>query len=212
MKDYTPSEQPSPPINYHVNELGAVVTGANILVSAVLIGAIYFDNRSATIAALSGIVYFSMSTSLTLLTLSGSLSQMVTNHQQQVTMRRLHQLQFHAQPSRLRVVEGLQSPYTESMQLAENTRFVAPHDADEGARREAAAWILQLYGADGQPDPKKVLMQSDKERPGRVRIAAPSRPAKQYLMDKHILLDLGTGFRLNVVRCPTIEAAQDHLV
>ena len=73
--------------------------------------------------------------------------------------------------------------------------------------REAASWLAQLYGEDGEPDPKKVLLKSDKERPGRLRIAAPSRPAKEFLLHHSVLLDLGTGFRLNLVRCPTRDSA-----
>src|SRR5690606_3732017 len=97
-------------------------------------------------------------------------------------------------------------------QLPHAPSFVAPHsEPDESATREAAAWLLHLYGKDGTPDPKKVLLSSEKERPGRVRVAGPSRPAKQFLLAKGIIHDLGNGYRLNLVRCPTLMAAQNHL-
>lgn len=208
------------PTVYVADDLGKVVTIANVLVSTVLIAAMYSDSHSATVATVAGVAFFSLSTSLTLLTLSGSLTSMVTNGQNQRTTRRLHQLQHGAriqQLERVGATDYPRLPYTnpvqETMQLPENTRFVPPHaEVDEGIHREALLWLASLYSADGTPDPKKVLMQSDKERPGRVRIAAPSRPAKQYLLDKHILLDLGgTGFRLNLIRVPTIELAQQQL-
>lgn len=200
-------QEPSQTV-YSNGWLGAVITAANVLVSAVLIGAMYYDSRSATAAALAGVVYFMLSMTLTLLTLSGALAHIVTNGQQQKTVRQLHQLQYRAQrPPQL--ADPLQLPYREPLAQPRLSSFVAPvADVDESAKREAGAWLAQLFDANGDPDPKKVLMKSDKERPGRVRVAAPSRPAKQWLMNHGILLDLGgTGFRLNLVRCPTRDAA-----
>lgn len=202
-----PQEAPSQPV-YNSDGLGMVITCANVLVSGVLIAAMYYDSRSATAAALSGVAYFALSTGLTLLTLSGALAHIVTNGQNQKTARQLHQLQHRTHP-RVSLADPLQLAYTEPPAQTRLSSFVAPvADVDESAKREAGAWLAQLYDANGDPDPKKVLMKSDKERPGRVRVAAPSRPAKQWLMNHGILLDLGgTGFRLNLVRCPTRDAA-----
>lgn len=202
-----PQDAPSRPV-YSMDGLGVVITAANVLVSGVLIAAMYYDSRSATAAALSGVGYFTLSTSLTLLTLSGALAQIVTNGQEQKTLRQLHQLQHRAQP-RVRLADPLPIGYTEPQQAPRLSNFVAPvADVDESAKREAYAWLIQLYQADGQPDPKKVLLSSEKERPGRIRIAAPSRPAKQYLLDRSILHDLGSGYRLHLGRCPNVNAAR----
>lgn len=71
---------------------------------------------------------------------------------------------------------------------------------------------MHLNGQDGEPDPKKVLLKTDKETPGRIKIAAPSRVAKRYLLERGVLRDMGgNGYCLNLTRCPTITAAQNRL-
>ncbi len=222
MKNFTNEsasyqEAQAQPVTYAVDGLGKVVTGANILVAIILVAAMYYDSHSATVAVLSGVAYFSLSTTMALLTLSGSLTHIVTNGQREKTIRLRDKNLYSLQAAQLQVslVPPVQIPRMEPARppaLPQAPNFVAAHaEPDDGTRREAAAWLLQLYGADGSPDPKKVLMKSEKERPGRVRIAAPSAPAKQLLLDRYILHDLGNGFRLNLGKCPTITAAQSQL-
>lgn len=207
---------------YATGGLGNVVTIANVLVTIILIVAIYADNGSATLAVLAGVGYFGVSTTVALLTLSGTLTHVLINRQQQVTVRRLHQLQFKQvsePPPSMAVVDLPQLPRTPHADplpppgLPAAKSFVAPSagEVSEAARREAAAWVLQLYASNGEPDPNKVLLQSGRERPGRIRVGAPGKEAKQLLLSRGVLLDLGNGFRLNLVRCPTIEAARQYL-
>jgi len=197
---------------YDVGGLGQVVTFANVLITIVLISGIYFDNKSATMAVVAGVLYFAFSTGLTLLALSRTLTDVITNRQEQITVRELQRLQYYAQQA-VQVVDHAQPPrrLSAAPPLALPS-FVPPYaELDDGARREAAAWVLQLYAADGQPDPKKVLLNTDRERPGRVRVASPSRAAKEYLVASGVLHDLGNGYRLALSRYPTIVAARDHL-
>jgi hypothetical protein len=183
---------------------------ADVGVTIVVMGAMYFDYRSATVAVLSGVTFFLFFGSLVILTLSGTLKEVITNGQNNRTQRMMLRLQYdHATQPAITLVEPPRLAQTPPAQLTYASTFVSP--VDDSAEREAAAWLLQLYGSDGQPDPKKVLLQSDKERPGRIRVAAPSRPAKELLLTKHILLDLGTGYRLNLVRAPTIHEAHANL-
>jgi hypothetical protein len=215
LKDYTSVENQTPPaVNYHVDELGKVVTGANILVSGVLIGAMWFDHHSATLAAVSGIAYFGLSTSLTLLTLSGSLSQMVTNHQQQVTMRRYHVLQFGAPDvmqmalAHPRQVERSQDvdPMQDGNELPASTYVPAVANARQ-VGKEAALWAVTLYTEQGGPDPVRVSMKGGKEKAGRLRVASPANPeVKQFLLDRKVLEVVPHGYRLNVEEFPTCES------
>lgn len=221
MKDYTQdaytSQTQEPPVTYAVGGLGNVVTGANILVTGILMWGIYHDNGSTAVAVLSGVGYFSLSTTMALLTLSGSLTHIVTNGQNQKTIQKRDAQQYAVQmayvtPALVEHPQLANTPSARPMAALQGANFVPAHvEPDDSARREAAAWLLQLYAQDGSPDPKKVLMKSEKERPGRIRVAAPSVPAKKWLMDKSILHDLGNGFRLNLRRCPTIAEAQEQL-
>jgi hypothetical protein len=183
---------------------------ADVGVTLVVIIGMWVDYKSATVAILSGVVFFLLFGSLVILTLSGTLKDVITNGQNNRTQRMMLRLQYdHATQPAITLVEPPRLAQTPPAQLTYASTFVSP--VDDSAEREAAAWLLQLYGSDGQPDPKKVLLQSDKERPGRIRVAAPSRPAKELLLTKHILLDLGNGYRLNLVRCPTIHDAHANL-
>jgi hypothetical protein len=182
---------------------------ADVGVTLIVMGAMYFDYRSATVAVLSGVAFFLFFGSLVILTLSGTLKEVITNGQNQRTTRMMLHLQYNpTQYPSVTLVDPPRLPQTQPHQLTYASTFVAPHD--DSAEREAAAWLLQLYQADGTPDPKKVLLASDKERPGRIRIAAPSRPAKELLLTKHIIHDLGNGYRLSP-RCPTIHDAHAML-
>ena len=201
-----------------VGILAKAVTYANTLVTLFLIVGMIVDQRSVTVSVLSGAFYFFASTGFVVTVLSGALPAIIINGQNQKTLLKRDELPYKYNPT-WKVVEPLQIPATlptEGLQtpiaLPTTRNFVpAQTEADDGARREAVAFILQLYNKEGNPDPAKVLMATDNEKPGRLRIKAPSRPAKEYLLRKHILLDLGTGYRLNLARCRTIEDARREL-
>lgn len=216
MKEYHESVvQPTPQ-----NDNAPVYKSVNLIslfVGMIVMGAFIYDNHSVTVSVLAGVSFYGAVAGA--LILAPHATQIVIAHMREVTTRRFNELPYkHAQQATQRVslLDPIQLPYaapTQPLALPQGSTFVpAQAEPDDSAKREAAAWVLQLYQANGEPDPKKVLLISDKERPGRVRIAAPSRPAKQYLLDKHIIHDLGNGFRLSLARCPNITAAQNHLV
>lgn len=211
--DQTAQEYPAPQRVYVTSGSGAIVVITVFLFSVVVMFVTSRNSQSAGSGIWGTVIFFCLAMPIGLMAANGSFAQMFHSWLGFLSVRETYRLQ--AAPN-LSVVDPLRLPYEAPAQpvaLPQSNSFVAPHaDRDDSARREAAAWVIQLYGADGEPDPKKVLMRSEKERPGRVRIAAPSRSAKQWLMDYGILLDLGgTGFRLNLVRCPTITAAQKQL-
>lgn len=217
------SAPPATAIVYATGTVGGIVTVANSLLAVIIVVALARNEFSALAAIIVGGVYYGVTTLAALFILSGSLTAIVTSHQEQITLRQYHRLQYRAQ--NLDIVHPLQLPNSQDTDpvrpqtpptgLPLTHAYVAPSapssDFDEAARREAIAWVIQLYGTDGEPDPKKVLLETDKERPGRIRITAPSREAKRFLLERSIIHDLGNGYRLSLVKCPTISAAQDHL-
>jgi hypothetical protein len=156
------------------------------------------------------VLFFGIFTPIGLMAANGSIARIITNGQNQRTVRIIRQ------PQRVRVADPIQLPHTQSappLALPGGSTYVpAQAEPDDSAKREAAAWLLQLYDGSGNPDPKKVLMQSNKERPGRIRIGAPSTPAKQYLLDRGVIHELGNGYRLAIARYPTINHVHDQLV
>lgn len=195
--------------------IGAAVIIVNLLMAAIIMLAIWLNAGSVLtgiFGIIGGVFYYSTATPFMLFVVTGGMAQYLTKREEELTTRGRHKMEY---AQRVTVEHPIQLPYTDHtppLALPRASTFVpAQAEPDDSAKREAAAWVLQLYGQNGQPDPKKVLLTSDKERPGRVRIAAPSRPAKQWLLDRHIIHDLGNGFRLSLTRVPTISAAQEQL-
>ncbi len=209
VQDY---EYPPPPPTPPRQSVSNIVTLGLSIVAGVMFLSLFFSGFSVAITVISTTVFYGGILTLLVLIDSGTLTSYLTKRVESHTQIELARLDHATQ--RITVERSRQLPdYGPSVDgpqaaLPAPSNFVAPvADPDDSAKREAAAWIAQLYGEDGEPDPKKVLLKSDKERPGRLRIAAPSRPAKEYLLHRSVLLDLGTGFRLNLVRCPTRDTA-----
>lgn len=195
---------------------GAIVVIAITLFSVVVMYVTSRNSESAWSSIWGTVIFFSLALPTGLMAANGTFAAMFRTWQEQRTIIILnHPGASQRAQNTLGVVSPPQLPYSppvDPVALPASPNFVSPHaEPDDSAKREAAAWLLQLYGPDGHPDPKKVLLKSDKERPGRVRIAAPSRPAKEYLIDRRIIHDLGNGYRLNLTRCSTITAAQNNL-
>jgi len=206
-QNYDPTIPPPPPTPPRQSVSNTVTLGLSI-VAVVMFMSLFFKGYNVAITVISTALVYGGIITLVVLIDSGYFNKRVEEHARIEIAR----MQY------VRVVEPQQLPdYGPSVDgpqaaLPAPSNFVAPvAEPDNSAMREAASWLAQLYGEDGEPDPKKVLMQSDKERPGRLRVAAPSRPAKEYLLARSILLDLGNGFRLNLVRCPTRDSALAQL-
>jgi hypothetical protein len=175
-------------------------------VTIVVMGAMYFDYRSATVAVLSGVTFFLFFGSLVILTLSGTLKEVITNGQNNRTQRMMLRLQYdHATQPAIKLADPLPLPYTPPAQLTYASTFVSP--VDDSAEREAAAWLLALYTEQGDPHPRKVNLSDKKERPGRVWAKSPSEAALQVLTQRGVVHNLGNGIRLSLTRCPTVTDA-----
>lgn len=179
---------------------------AHMAMAAVIIYTTSINADSALPGVIGGVLYFGVAAQVSLLILSGGLPAMYIARQEQITMRARDALQWGGQDNpRIQVADPLPTLGAPAPQLGGST-FVPPHaPSDDSARREAVAFGLQLYGADGLPDPRKVVVTTDKEQPGRLRIAAPRGEARQWLMDRRCLVDLGNGFALALDRFPTLD-------
>lgn len=210
------SEYPSPSPIYITSGGGAIVVIANLALAGVIIWATWRDESAAALGIVGAVISFGVLTPVGLMALNGGIVECWRALLDHLTTRAmLRQPAAHNAPLwRVLDDDPMQTPHalpTPDLPVP-TTSFVAPNaPGDEGTERAAIAWVAQLYGADGMPDPAKVLMASDREEPGRVRIAAPSRAAKEWLVERRILRKIDHGYRLNLARCPNAQAASAYL-
>lgn len=199
-----------------VSVLAKTVTLANTLVTVLLIIGMIIDKHSVTVSLLSGVGYFAASTSFVITILSGALPDIWINAQNQKTLQKRDQLQYGHQVG-IKVYKPPQiaaTPATDDdMHMLEATGNFVPAvaEVEDTVRREAVAWVLQLYGPDGLPNPKKVVTNSKNETPGRLWAKNPSEPAINFLTEKGVAHSIGNGMRLNITRYPTIEHVKEKL-
>lgn len=202
---------------YETTGLGGIVAFLSALFAAVIIVALIQAEWSAAVAIVSGGLYFGLITMSALLVLSGTLAQVLVNRQEQITLRRFHELQYKImveRPTALAAAEDpLQLPSSPDADRLPGplggTTFVPAEDMTTA--RDAALWAVSLYGPDGQADPHKVSLKGGKEPPGRLKVAAPAAAAKEYLLAKRVLLRVDHGYRLNLARYPTAQHIRDIL-
>lgn len=193
----------------------------SVAVGIILSIGMAFDNHSVTTSVLSGVSFYGVIAAMLILWQPGALPYVLvstlTSWFREVTERRRDEMQYKihvSQAPQVSLVDPRQGGSVPSA-LMENSRFVpAIAPGDQSVEREAVAWVLQLYGKDGEPDPAKVLTEENtdkKDQVGRIRIGAPSKVAKQWLLDRRILFNMGTAYRLNLTRCPNIDMARQYL-
>lgn len=180
----TPQTPPPAPAPFVAPSLGSIVTAANVLVALILIVAMIADRHSATTAALAGIFYFSVSTTAVLLTLSGTLTQVITNGQVQRTIRQLNTLRYAAleQAPHAHLVDPLRltsRPTTPTLALPPSYVSAIP-PADERLKLSCLEFVNALFLDNGTPNPKRILGRNTK-RPGQVQYAKPRPDVLAYL-------------------------------
>lgn len=191
------------PVTFATGGYTSVIV-ANTLVAAIIIVALLVNGTSAIVAVITSGIYYALVTTSSLLILSGTVTTLFVSRQEQITARRTVELQWSVERPRYRIADPLHTPDDPAPQLP-GTFVPAVKPVDTSARREASAWAMQLYGADGLPDGKKIVLDTTKERPGRLKIAAPKGDARIWLMDRHFLEDLRNGYRVRLEEYPTVE-------
>lgn len=187
---------------HDAGSLGLVVTGANVLVTVVLVGAMYSDSHSATVAVLAGVGYFALTTGLTVLALSGTLTAVVTNRQRELTIRQRDRMAYHlaaqqAMPHAAPLLSIDQSA-AQPLMLTGDT-YVPAHAHETTVRIQALAWLRPLYLANGAFAPSMVVSSSDTAKAGWVKAKWPSREVIDYLRRRGVLRDHGHALQLRVV-------------
>lgn len=201
-------------IVYETTGLGAIVTIANGLFAVVIIAALWRGDTGVVAAIVTGGLYYGVTTMFALLVLSGSLSQIVVNRQEQITLRQYHQLQVSVvQPAALPGADPLHIPGTPAADRLPGplggVTYVAAEDMTTA--RDAALWAVSLYDGNGQPDPAKVNIKTDRERPGRLRVAAPANHLRVWLEGKKVLESVPYGVRLRIERYPDAQTLREIL-
>jgi hypothetical protein len=193
----------------HAPGLSKVITIANTLVSLILIVGMVLDKHSVTTSTIAGVGYFALSTTTTLLILSGSLSAIVISRQHQLTTRRLHALQYREQPA-IEILPAPHSPAQLATQPSEMNWVPAVANPHDTQRRDAIAWLLLLYQEDGRPDPSKVNLKAG-EKQGSIWAKWPPPEAIDYLTSKGAIIHNGNSLTLNLTRFPTRQALTERL-
>lgn len=167
--------------------IGAIV--ADVLVTVIVIAAMLIDQHSATVSVLSGVAFFLLFGTFVIVTLSGTMTAIVTNGQNQKTARMLYELQYDAQVQSLRVSvvdrpRLVRDPAAAPMQLPDTPRFVpAVPPTEQTVKLDAANFVSQLFDTrTGRPLPAKVTPKA-----GQIQHKSPSAEAVEYLLALEIV-------------------------
>lgn len=166
--------------------LAKFAISADVLVTLFVIVGMWADSGSATVAVVSGVIFFLVFGCVVILALTGTIKEVAINGQNQRTMREMYRLQYYAQTApRVSVVDPLQIPYTEDapLQLPDTPRFVpAVPPTEDMVRVDALNFIAQLFDRSGQPLPTKIT-----PRKGQIQHKSPSNEAVEYLLALEIV-------------------------
>lgn len=166
--------------------LAKFAIGADVLVTAIIIIGMWVDSGSATIAVVSGVIFFLVFGCVVILALTGTIKEVAINGQNQRTMREMYRLQYYAQTApRVSVVDPVQLPYSQpdALQLPDTPRFVpAVPRTPEAVKVDAASFIAQLFDSDGAPLPNKITPNKKQ-----IQHKSPSDEAVEYLLALEIV-------------------------
>lgn len=201
MNQYDFSDAPEPrPVLLKPATGGAVII-AHLLFATIILVALLVNHASAVTAILTSALVYSLTT--------GSIGELVVIFKH-YSLQRYRMDGYMPDPESVHLVNPMQLADREpAYSLPVTSTFVAP--VDDSVRREALAFIMQLYDAQGQPDGHKLILTSHKEAPGRLRIPAPSSAAKKYLLSRRVLREVKRGYALNVPRFPARDMALSAL-
>lgn len=169
---------------------------ANVCMTLVLMGGVYHDNGSATVAVISGAVFFLFFGIFVVGARSGLFASVAMNGQNNKTVRHQAQLQYWAQ---VQPVASWQIEHSQPAQpLLGEGRFVpAVEDATRQVRLAAAGWAQQLFDDDGERNrlitPKKYQIQ----------VSEPAPEVVAYLESLDMVRREGTNLHWQVDNYPT---------
>lgn len=171
--------------------LGVFAIIADVLVTIMITVGMAMDTKSVTVSILSGVAFFFGFGAFVLMVLSGTLTAIVTNGQNQKTIRMRDAMpyEFAQQAQRsINVVSPLsppQLPYSQPVApvlLPEAPSYVpAVPPADEQLKIGSYTFVRALFDDEGKPMPKRILDTHTKS-PGLVQYEKPKADVLQYLI------------------------------
>lgn len=195
--------------------IGAITIVACVLVTLIIITLLITTGHDPTKTLLAGIGFFIAAVISSQIILTDTLKEIAIAAIQHKTALGLADRQQPAPriidvtPTRA-LPEG--GPRTPRALLPDNRNFVPPRsEQEEEVRSQAAAWVRNLYGADGQPDPKKVNLAKDSRKQGTVWVKWPDEQARHYLANQGIILDYGNSIALRLPHYATLDALEEKL-
>jgi len=159
--------------------LAKFAIGANLSVTLIVIIALWVDSGSAIVGVLSGVAFFLVFGCVVILALTGTIKDVAINGQNQRTLRQMHQLQYYAQVTVERPIQGAYVLPTETpLQLPDTPRFVpAVPPTEDMVRVDALNFVAQLFDREGNALPTKIT-----PRKGQIQHKSPSNEAVEYLL------------------------------
>jgi hypothetical protein len=212
---------PRPALNNDAG-LGLVIVSAHLLVTIIIVVSMIVNGQDAWRSALVGAAFFAITVPFNVSLMTGALPNIFATIQHYKTER--HRVDAYVELAQLALTWHIESARAQQPQLAapqeQGTQtpyrtpsvtdsFVAPFADAQSAASEALAWASSLYGSDGQPDRRKVVVEGDNRGWLRVRMlgsarGAGSAEAAQWLHSRRIIMRAQGGFVLNVSRFPTV--------
>lgn len=212
-----------------------IVVSANLAVMTVVITVMLAGGAEPMRAIIAGIAYFTITSPLYLVIVTGALSAIIAVCQREKTERirigayadiaelaitwrlriednRAIELQAAALPAdlsrRLALLEEERTPPAHPVQP--NT-FVTAYAQEDATAQEARRWAEDLYLPNGRPDPSKVVAEGDKRGWLRIRMLGSkrgggSREAGLWLLHRKVILRVTGGYCLNLTSYPTRES------
>jgi hypothetical protein len=201
--------------------LGFVLTVANGLITAIIITGMAIDGTQVWRAILTGAAYFAITSVAFAALITGSASSIFLTWQHQKTER--HRVDAYEHLAELALSWHIEAARAQQPQLAApqeqgpqrvyrtlsvTDSFVPPYQDPHRASTEALAWVRTLYGSDGFPDRRKVVVEGDNYGWLKVKMLGSnrgdgSRDALQWLLDRRVVMRAQGGFVVNLSRYPT---------
>lgn len=181
----------------------------DVLMTAVLITGMVIDKHSVTLSVLSGVTFFLVFGSLVMLTLSGTLTHIITNGQNNRTTRHMYDLQYDAEMEQLRVTVAdrprlAYTPSAPPLQLPDSPTYVsAVPPANEVIKVAAASFITQLFDTStGRPLPTRITKNKQQ-----IQFKSPESDVVEYMKSLGIVVQEGNHLYYNATHFPTYREA-----
>jgi len=206
-REYETAEAIRQPRSYGPN-MGPFALSTVVLMTLLLIVGMVIDKQRVGLAVICGVGFFSLFGGMVILVLSGQLTEIVKNQQDQVTIRLHDERQFLLLRQEVKVAE-LPQLATEVPQLPTFVPAV-PTVADE-VKLSCYDFVVSLF-KDGRPDPERILPEGSK-RPGQVQMSKPRAEVVAYLSALGMIrTDPQTRMLFfNVKDYPTLREAQQAI-